>query len=449
MMKIAIWGYGKYGRRMFESLTRFCAEEYEVVRVYDTNYQKLKNTDGEICLPICNPEVLVEDYKNGLFEKVLLCIFNVWQKPKQFLSKYSIPELHLGNPENLYPMALFEQGKKPFSIQQKGYDFCVLKNVHGAMANYESDELMYLYDDKGRVLKEHWSHWGFAYIPFVHDYPFCFGKSDVDKKYVKGQYCILTKKFAGNYWHFTYQCLDVAWLLEKAGYQGNYIIPNKRFCGELLQLLDIDPERIITLNTFEHNKDFVFEEVFYVASNENHAIHSDESHVKYSVAVLLEIAEHIKKKLPVDLSLPKKLYVKRIGKRKLLGAEKLLADYGFTTMIPENYSVLEQITLFYNADIVFCVHGANSTNCLYMRKDAVFIEAFSSYWINRSNLYTISASGINYLPMSPLETVFVNKDGISKDFELPEVLLRMTIQNAILIYQAQQRNTGQKSSSGS
>ncbi len=430
MMKIAIWGYGKYGRRMFESLTRFCSGEYEVVRVYDTAYQKLQNTEGKLHLPIHNPEELPEDFKNSIFEKVLLCIFNVHQKPKQFLSKYSIPELHLGNPGNLYPMALFEQGKKPFSIQQKGYDFCVLNNVHGAMANYESDELLYLYDDKGRVLKEHWSHWGIAHIGFVHDYPFCFGKSNVDKKYFKGQYCVLTKKFAGNYWHFTYQCLDVVWLLEKAGYQGNYIIPNKRFCRELLQLLDIGPERIITLNTFEHNKDFVFEEVFYIASDKNHAI--------YSVPVLLEIAEHIKKKLPVDLSLPKKLYVKRIGKRKLLGADKLLADYGFTTMIPENYSVLEQITLFYNADIVFCVHGANSTNCLYMRKGTVFIEAFSSIWMNRCNLYTTVTNGVNYLPASTLETVRGNNyDAIIRDFTFPEILLHSTIENAFLIYKAQ------------
>lgn len=46
MMKIAIWGYGKYGCRMFESLTRFCSEEYEIVRVYDKTYQKLKQTEG-------------------------------------------------------------------------------------------------------------------------------------------------------------------------------------------------------------------------------------------------------------------------------------------------------------------------------------------------------------------------------------------------------------------
>ena len=56
MMKIALWGYGKYGRRMFESLTRFCSEEYDVVRVYDTAYRKLKYTEGELVLPIHNPE---------------------------------------------------------------------------------------------------------------------------------------------------------------------------------------------------------------------------------------------------------------------------------------------------------------------------------------------------------------------------------------------------------
>ena len=93
--------------------------------------------------------------------------------------------------------------------------------------------------------------------------------------------------------------------------------------------------------------------------------------------------------------------------------------------------------LFYNADIVFCVHGANSTNCLYMRKGTVFIEAFSSYWMNRCNLYVLATEGISYLPVSSLETVRDNKDGVSRDFTFPEALLRMTIQNALSIFRAQ------------
>jgi capsular polysaccharide biosynthesis protein len=137
--------------------------------------------------------------------------------------------------------------------------------------------------------------------------------------------------------------------------------------------------------------------------------------------------------------LPKKLYVKRIGKRKLLGADKLMTEYGFTVMIPEEYSVLEQMTLFYNADIVFCVHGANSTNCLYMRKGTVFIEAFSSYWMNRCNLYATVTEGVNYLPVSTLETVRDNHDGVIRDFTFPEILLHSVIKNALMIYKAQYR----------
>ena len=433
MMKVALWGYGKYGRRMYESLTRFCSDEYEVVRVYDRDYQKLKYTDGKISLPIHNPEELAEDYKNGIFEKVLVCLFNyaVFKEAEQFLWSRSIPDLHLGCPDDLCPLASFEQGKKPFEIDRTGYDFYVIRNLYGSLANYETFEILYLFDDTGRVLEEHKDR----FIPrcadtFFFDYPFVLRHSKAEKVFLAGQYCILTKKYSGNYWHFTYNSLDTVWLLEQAGYQGKYVVPNAEFCCEILQMLDVSPERIITLNAFEHNKIYIFEEVFYVVLTGAHEI--------FSTPVLLEAAEYIKTKLPINPSLPKMIYVKRIGTRKLLGADNLISGYGFTTMIPEDYTVKEQMALFYNADIIFCVHGANSTNCLYMRKGAIFIEAFSSYWENRCNLYTIAASGINYLPVSTLETVLKNNDGMFKDYEIPEVLLCMTIQNAFLIYRAQQ-----------
>lgn len=434
MTKIAIWGYGNYGRRMFESLTRFCSEVYKVVRVYDISYQELKDTKEDQPLQIHNPAELLEDYKNGLFEKVLLCLFNehVSKEPRLFLREHSIPELHLGRSGDLCHLSSFEQGEKPFSINQEGYDFYVLKNLCGAMSNYESDELLYLFNNEGQVVKEHWDRWDINSnaIPCAFDYPFVLKNSKAEKIFFEGQYCVLTKKHSGNYWHFTYSCLDIIWLLEQSGFEGKYVIPNKKFCCEILQIIGVSPERIVTLRNFEHNKIYVFEEVFYVTIRE--------AQEKYGTPVLLEAAAFIKSKLPIDPSLPKKIYVKRIGKRKLLGANKLLEEYGFTTMIPENYSVKEQMTLFYNADIVFCVHGANSTNCLYMRKNTVFIEAFSSYWINRCNLYTVAAAEVHYLPVSTLETVWTNEDGISRDFTIPEVLLRMTIQNAFLIHEAKQ-----------
>ena len=433
MTKIAIWGYGKYGRRMYESLTRFCNDEYEVVRVYDRDYQSLKNTVGEKILPIHNPDDLLEDYGKGLFEKVLLCFlwYEVLIKPREFLKKYSVPELHIGSEDDFCSASCFEQGTKPFVIQQEGYSFCVLKNMHAAMANYESNELLYLFNHEGRVLREHWPEFKSLHI---YDYPFSLKNSITETFFLKGQYCILAKFLASNYWHFTYQCLDVAWLLEKAGFQGKYVIPNAKFCSELLHMLDIDPERIIPLSRFEHNKIYIFEEVFCITFSVDKR--------EYCSSVLLQVAEKLKKKLSINPLLPKRIYIKRIGRRKLLDADDIISEYGFKTIIPENYSVQEQMELFYNADIIFCVHGANSTNCLYMRKGTVFVEAFSSYWMNRCNLYTTVTSGVNYLPVSTLETVRDYYDGLNGDFKFPKILLRSTIQNAFLIYEAQHQERG-------
>lgn len=430
-MKIAIWGYGKYGRRMFEGLTRFCSEEYEIVRVYDKAYQKLKQTEGEVVLPVCNPEELPEDYKAGLFEKVFVTIFYASEKPKQFLLEHSIPEVLLGGPEDLCPLSDFEQGKKPFEIGREGYNFYVINNLYGARANYESIDMLYLFNDEGKVVKEHRNHFDPEYYE-LYMFPFVLRHSKAEKIFCEGQYCILTKQHSNNYWHYTYSNLEVVWLLEKAGFQGKYVVPDTEYGSELLRLLDVSSDRIISLSAFEHNRIYVFEEVFYVV-----AIKPFGEDLVYGSPVLLEAVADIKKKLLVDPSLPKKIYVKRIGKRKLLGAEDILAEYGFTTIVPEEYPVREQIKLFYNADIVFCVHGANSTNCLYMRKGAVFIEAFSSYWMNRCNLYATVTNGVNYLPTSSLETVRENKDGVLRDFMFPEILLRSTIQNAFLIYKVQ------------
>ena len=431
MMKIAIWGYGRYGRRMFDSLTRFCSEEYEVVRVYDAAYQKLKNTEGELILKIHNPEELPEDYRKGLFEKVLISIYSYSREPNIFLLKHSIPELNLGCLDDFYPLSSFEQGKKPFEIEREGYDFYVLKNLYGAKANYDSKTVLCLFDDEGRVVKEHRDNFDPEFSD-RYKYPFVFRHSKAEKRFLEGQYCILTKQHSVNYWHYTYNHLEVVWLLEKAGFQGKYVVPASEFGGELLRLLDVPDERIISLNAFEHNKIYVFEEVFYIV-----AVKPFGEDLVFGSPALLEAAEYIKKKLPIDPTLPKKIYVKRIGKRKLLDADDILAEYGFITMIPEDYSVKEQMTLFYNADIVFCVHGANSTNCLYMRKGAVFVEVFSSYWMNRCNLYALASQGVDYLPVSSLETVRNNKDGLLEDFSLPEALLRMTIQNALNIFRAQ------------
>ena len=138
--------------------------------------------------------------------------------------------------------------------------------------------------------------------------------------------------------------MDCVWLLEEAGYTGKYIINNADYCREVMIIAGIQPERIIQIKELQRNVIYSFEQLFYVKLVDNSMYHSS--------FVLKRFADHIKKSLPIDPSLPKRIYVKRIGMRRLLNADKVMSDYNMTEIIPENYSVKEQMALFYNADIV-------------------------------------------------------------------------------------------------
>ena len=128
-----------------------------------------------------------------------------------------------------------------------------------------------------------------------------------------------------------------------------------------------------------------------------------------------------------------RVFVRRIGRRKLLGAEELLRKYGFTPIVPEELSVREQMLYFHHADIVLCPHGANSTNSLYMRPGSVFIETFGKNWVYPSCIPTLFLGGVHYLPVVEWPIQSVDQTNGSVDYSIQPPLLEMAIQNAITI----------------
>lgn len=75
----------------------------------------------------------------------------------------------------------------------------------------------------------------------------------------------------------------------------------------------------------------------------------------------------------------KKLWVSRSGqKRRLVKNEdkvtKFLIKDGFKVIYPENYTVIEQIKIFSNAEIVIAPHGAALTNIMFMKKNSKIME---------------------------------------------------------------------------
>ena len=75
----------------------------------------------------------------------------------------------------------------------------------------------------------------------------------------------------------------------------------------------------------------------------------------------------------------KKLWVSRSGqKRRLVKNEdkvtKFLKKEGFTVIYPDNYTLLEQIKIFNNAELVIAPHGAALTNIMFMNKYSKIME---------------------------------------------------------------------------
>ena len=73
-----------------------------------------------------------------------------------------------------------------------------------------------------------------------------------------------------------------------------------------------------------------------------------------------------------------------------------LKPHGFEVIVPEKYSILEQIKLFANVDILVTPHGANSTNVLYSKKGTTFVECFGHYWVNPCMVTTVDLLDLDY-----------------------------------------------------
>ncbi len=98
--------------------------------------------------------------------------------------------------------------------------------------------------------------------------------------------------------------------------------------------------------------------------------------------------------LQVD-SGPRLIFVTRSGKRgRNLANEKeivsFLAGIGFEIVELDHLSLLDQIKLFSNADLICGIHGAGLTNILFCKTSVIVLEIFPAdfirvhyYWLSR------------------------------------------------------------------
>ena len=80
----------------------------------------------------------------------------------------------------------------------------------------------------------------------------------------------------------------------------------------------------------------------------------------------------------------KRIYVSRKGAntRQLLNEDELISilesDFEFKTIHNENYSIIDQMRIYKDADIIMGPHGAGLTDIIFSDKPSLFIELFNT-----------------------------------------------------------------------
>ena len=424
MKKIALYGYGAYGKRVSESFRFFWGEEYTVTAIFDKALAGEKDRFWN--LQILAPELMKEEYEKDSFDAVMLCIFDIVTRfsISKWIEELGIPVFFPGKEEDFAGSDFFPQVEEPeITVCEDHYSFHVYKNMLGAIADYNKT-VLFLFNEEGKICIDNYKkYYEEYYKPYLLSYPFRLRDPVPEKAFMKGSYCAIVKTHSSNYYHFTYEIADCVYLMEKAGYQGKYIYHDTGFSKDLLQMMGIRSDRLINIRELEPHKVYIFEKLYDIN-------HDGFGPMESSKKVLMEMAERIKKNLRKDDSYPKKIFVKRIGSRRLLNGEETIIKNGYTIMIPEEHSLWEQMNCFYNADIVLTPHGANSTNCLYMHEGAVFAEVFSDQWHLEINAGSCEACGVHYLQLVGKACEGKQLYDIEKDFTVEEAELQHLIEKA-------------------
>jgi len=198
-----------------------------------------------------------------------------------------------------------------------------------------------------------------------------------------------------NLWHWTLENLPKLLVLESVGYTGKYIVsnaldrPEGAVIRESLAMFGIGEDRILRSGPLYQVKRLVLAQ--RVSG--------------FDLPQNLPLCEFLRTRL-MDVTgiLPgsKRLYVRRIGRRRVRNEEELLsmlAEYDFEVMTPEELPLLEQWRCMTNVRCSVMAHGANSTLTLLQKFGSGFVEMFSHRYISYNNLHSARLLKLHYYPL--------------------------------------------------
>ena len=234
------------------------------------------------------------------------------------------------------------------------------------------------------------------------------------ERYIQAEHCLVRSprpkrhhgRFAtifcgwanSGYSHFIVDGLGRLWLLEESGIDSDFrlIVPKtlKPYQEELLSLLGYGEERRFRLEPGRSLWSFEHLYVPSLASDLFYAPNPPAS--RWLQKRLLEAAPTLHQ------STPSRIYISRErakNSRDITNEDELLTMLrarGFEKIIAEDFSMVEQIHLFRNAEAVVAPHGAGLTNILFMQSGAAVVELIPANLQLPTYINLAGALGLRY-----------------------------------------------------
>lgn len=163
-------------------------------------------------------------------------------------------------------------------------------------------------------------------------------------------------EFANNYYHFTIEVLPEI-LKNKEVFVPNDFTPPD-FIYQYEEILNLSILCLLNAATNQNLTNF-----------HSYPPKYDLAHLKFLRELVLER----------DTILPKRIYISRskAKRRQIVNEGELIEELlkcGFKILHLEDYSIIEQIKFFRNAEIVMAPHGAGLTNLIYCKENIKVIE---------------------------------------------------------------------------
>ncbi|MES2274287.1 MAG: glycosyltransferase family 61 protein [Chlamydiota bacterium] len=196
-------------------------------------------------------------------------------------------------------------------------------------------------------------------------------------EHVEGKVAVISQEGHSNYYHWMVEVLPKLALLEQQhiSYDWLYVPTNLPFMRQTLHLLGVSQEKILATSPDAH-----IEADLIVPSAPSLSCYTPKWIVDYLREKLIPQSKQISSKQ----SFSKKIFISRqkASYRRILNEDEVFDLFkveGFVRYNLEDLTVLEQISLFHQADIIVAPHGAGLVNLLFAQPCVLIIELFQEH----------------------------------------------------------------------